>query len=43
MFVQNFNKERSVAQKGSIGWDFDMCFGKLSFFKTKNLAMRGNA
>jgi len=35
--VQNFNKESSVAQKGFIGWDFDMCFRKLSFFKTKTL------
>lgn len=37
MLVQNFNKESSVAQKGFIGWDFDMCFRKLSFFKTKTL------
>lgn len=37
MLVQNFNKESSAAQKGFIGWDFDMCFRKLSFSKTKTL------
>lgn len=37
MFVQNYNKESSVAQKGFLGWDFDMCFRKLSFFKTKTM------
>lgn len=34
MLVQNFNKGSCVAQKGFIGWDFDiMCFRKWSFFE----------